>query len=205
MSHEIFDLLRNALLHYGYWALAATLLLENAGVPLPGETILLLASFLAYSEHELRLPWIIGVGTLSATVGDNLGFAFGYYGGRRLLERYQSMFWIRPETLARGEKLFARFGAVTVFFARFVFGLRIIAGPLAGVLRMPWQKFLVANFLGAVLWVTAISGAGYLFGQQWSRLADNLKRLDIAIVILVLLALAYLWWRGRRLGRGSER
>ena len=205
MAHSILDLLRNALLHYGYWALAATLLLENAGIPVPGETMLLMASFLASSEHELRLPWIIGVGTAAAVLGDNLGFALGYYGGRSLLARYQSIFRIQQKTLTHGERVFTRFGAATVFFARFVFGLRIIAGPLAGVLRMPWQKFLVANFFGAALWVTVISVAGYFFGQQWNHLVDSVKRLDIALAILAVVVAAYLWWRGRRNGRrGSE-
>src|SRR5580704_10913940 len=133
MTHSILDFLRNAVVHYGYWAVAAALLLENAGVPVPGETVLLLASFLAYSEHELQLPWIIVVATLAATIGDNLGFALGYYGGRRLVARYQAFFRVKDTTIARGESLFARFGAVTVFFARFVFGMRIVAGPMAGV------------------------------------------------------------------------
>ena len=198
MTHSILDLLRNAVVHYGYWAVGAALLLENAGVPVPGETILLLASFLAYSEHDLQLPWIIVVATLAATVGDNLGFALGYYGGRPLLERYQAFFRIRNTTVERGENLFARYGAVTIFFARFVFGLRIIAGPIAGVLRMPWRKFTVFNFLGAGLWVTVISGAGYLFGQHWGRLERDVKRFDMTVLMLVLLAAAWLWWRSRR-------
>jgi membrane protein DedA with SNARE-associated domain len=204
MTHHILDLLRSALVQYGYWAVAAALALENAGVPVPGETVLLMASFLAYSEHDLRLPWIILVGTVAATLGDNLGFALGYYGGRPLLARYSTVFRIRNATIAQGERLFARYGAVTVFFARFVFGMRIIAGPLAGVLRMPWQKFLVSNFLGAALWVTVISGAGYLFGQHWGRLERDVKRFDIGVAILVLLAAAYWWWRTRRNGRTGE-
>jgi membrane protein DedA with SNARE-associated domain len=198
LSHSILELLRNALLHYGYWAVGAALLAENAGVPVPGETILLLACFLSYSQHELRLPWIILVATIAATLGDNLGFAVGYHGGRPLLVRYQALFKIQNRTLQRGEELFARYGAVTVFFARFVFGMRMIAGPLAGVLRMPWRKFMVFNFLGAVLWVTAISGAGYLFGQHWERLALGVKRIDILAAILVMLVAAFLWWRNRQ-------
>jgi membrane-associated protein len=198
MTHSILDLLRNAVVHYGYWAVGAALLAENAGVPVPGETILLLASFLAYSEHDLRLTWIIVVATIAATLGDNLGFAVGGYGGRPLLARYQAIFRIRPSTLDRGEALFARYGAVTVLFARFVFGMRILAGPMAGVLRMPWRKFMVFNFLGALLWVTAISGAGYLFGQHWERLARDVKRFDISVAIFVLLVAVFLWWRSRR-------
>jgi len=198
MTHSILDFLRNAVVHYGYWAVAVALLLENAGVPVPGETVLLLASFLAYSEHELQLPWIIVVATIAATIGDNLGFALGYYGGRPVLARYQAFFRIQDATITRGEDMFARYGAVTVFFARFVFGLRIIAGPLAGVLRMPWRRFGIFNFLGAGVWVTVIAGAGYLFGQHWHRLERIIKRFDLAVAIVVLLALGFWWWRKRR-------
>lgn len=198
MTQSILDFLRDAVVNYGYWAVGAALLLENTGVPVPGETILLLASFLAYSQHELRLPWIIAVATVAATIGDNLGFTLGYYGGRQLLERYQSVFRIRKATLLKGESLFERYGALTVFFARFVFGMRIIAGPMAGVLRMPWRKFLLFNFLGAVVWVTVISGAGYLFGRHWEHLQENVKRFDVIVAICVALVLAVLWWRSRR-------
>jgi membrane protein DedA with SNARE-associated domain len=198
MTHSILDLLGNGVVHYGYWAVAVALLLENAGVPVPGETVLLLASFLAYSQHELSLSWIIVVATIAATLGDNLGFALGAYGGRPLLARYQAAFRIRDKTLARGENLFARFGAVTVFFARFVFGMRIIAGPMAGVLRMPWRKFLIFNFLGAMVWVTVISVVGYLFGQNWSLLEQFLKRFDVAVAIVAVLVVAFWWWRRRR-------
>jgi membrane-associated protein len=198
MTHSIFDLLRNAVVQYGYWAVGVALLAENAGVPVPGETILLLASFLAYSEHDLQLSWIIVVATIAATLGDNIGFALGYYGGRPLLMRYQAFFRIRDTTVVRGEGIFARYGAATIFFARFVFGMRIIAGPMAGVLRMPWRKFWIFNFLGAGLWVTVISGAGYLFGQHWGRLERAIGRFDVAAAILVLLVVAWLWWRRRR-------
>lgn len=198
LTHSILEFLRNAVVQYGYWAVGGALLAENAGIPVPGETILLLACFMTYSEPDLRLPWIVLVGTIAATLGDNLGFAVGYYGGRPLLARYQTLFRIRNRTLERGEELFARYGAVTVFFARFVFGLRIIAGPLAGVLRMPWRKFMVFNFLGAALWVTVIAGVGYLFGQHWERLQQDVRRIDLSIAILLLVAVALLWWRSRR-------
>lgn len=204
MTYQVLDFLRQALVQYGYWALGFTLLLENTGVPVPGETILLLASFLAYSQHELQLAWIILVGTIAATVGDNFGFALGYYGGRPLLDRYQKIFRIHRPTLLRGEQLFARYGAVTVFFARFVFGMRVIAGPLAGVLRMSWRKFLIFNFLGAALWVTVISTVGYFFGRHWEHLQSGMKRFDVAIGLLVLLIVAVLWWRSRQKSASSQ-
>jgi len=203
MAHNIFDFLRSALVHYGYWAVMAALLLENAGVPVPGETVLLLASFLAYSERDLHLGWIVVVGTVAATLGDNLGYALGHYGGRPLLERYRNIFRVSHEAIARGERILARYGALTILFARFVFGMRIIAGPLAGVLRMPWKKFAVFNMLGAALWVTVISLVGYSFGSRWNLLMHFMKRFDLALGAAFVVIAAVLWWRSRKSRAGS--
>jgi membrane protein DedA with SNARE-associated domain len=197
MAHPLLDLLRGALVHYGYWAVAGALFLENAGLPLPGETVLLLASFLAYSEHDLRLPYVIVVGICAATIGDNTGFAIGYYGGRPLLERYPYLLRIPKRRIRQGERLFERFGPAAIFFARFIFGMRVIAGPLAGVLRMHWKKFVVFNFLGAALWVSVISSAGYLFGRNWPMLLRYVKRADIAVAIAIALVILFWWWRHR--------
>jgi membrane protein DedA with SNARE-associated domain len=198
MSNYFFELLRGYLIQYGYWAVGAALLLENAGLPVPGETILLLASFLAYSEHKLALPWIILVGVLAATLGDNLGFAIGFYGGRPLLERYQKALRVRPSVIARGEELFSRYGSVTIFVARFIAGMRIVAGPLAGVLRMSWRKFLLFNFLGAVLWVSVVASVGYLFGKHWEALLDWVQDANLGIALVAVILAALFWWRRRR-------
>ena len=202
MGQDILDFLSNLIVQYGYWAVGAALLLENTGIPVPGETILLLASFLAYSSDELQLSYIILIGVCAATLGDNLGYALGYRGGRRLLDRYRSVFRIRPDTIARGERMFEQYGAVTIFFARFIFGLRVIAGPLAGVLRMPWKRFAVFNFLGALLWVTVISIVGYKFGKHWDRLMEYVERLNIVMVVAVGIGIFVLWlWRRAHIGK----
>ncbi len=198
MHHTIFHSLRSFIADYGYWAVVLALLSESAGLPVPGEITLLLASFLAYSEHQLHLGWIIIVATCAASLGGNLGYALGQYGGRPLLDRYQRVFRISPATLERGEKMFARHGAVAIFFARFVFGLRTFAGPLAGVLRMRWQAFTLFNFLGAALWVTFIASVGYLFGQNWHALLHVMQRLNIAFLIVAAAVTLFLWWRYRR-------
>jgi membrane protein DedA with SNARE-associated domain len=138
------------------------------------------------------------VATCAATLGDNLGYAFGYYGGRPLLDRYQRFFRISPATLKRGEEMFARYGAATIFFARFVFGLRVFAGPLAGVLHMRWRVFAIFNFLGAAVWVTVIASAGYLFGRHWRTLLRAMQRFNIAALIVAVAVILYLWWRYRR-------
>ena len=190
--------LRTFVADYGYWAVAVALLCESAGFPVPGEITLLLASFLAYSEHRLHLGWIIVVATSAATIGGDLGYALGHYGGRPLLDRYQSVLRISPAMLKRGEEMFARYGSAAIFFARFIPGMRVFAGPLAGVLRMSWQAFALLNFLGAALWVIYIAGAGYLFGRHWHALLRTMQRFNIAVLIVAGVVILYLWWRYRR-------
>ncbi len=198
MGHHILDLIRQYLAEYGYWTIAVALLLENAGFPVPGETILLTASFLAFSEHRLNLPYIILVGVSAATIGDNIGYLIGHYGGRPLLTRYGRYLFIRPESIQRGETLFKRYGAAVVFAARFIAGLRVVAGPLAGVLRLNWRKFAIFNFLGAVLWVTVISMAGYLFGRHWERVVNIMGNVNITLLVGVAIVVALFWWRRRK-------
>ena len=195
--HWLFDVLVDHFREWGYWTVPAVLLLENAGVPVPGETVLLFASFLAYDEGELRLPYLILLGIAACTVGDNLGYLLGHRGGRRLLERYQHIFRVKDRTIRRGEHLFERHGHVAIFLARFIFGMRIIAGPLAGVLRMPWRQFVIFNFLGASLWVTTISLVGYFFGSQWDTLVKVMGRVNLVIAIVVLAVLVFVWHRYR--------
>lgn len=197
MAQHIFELLRGYLAQYGYGTIAVVLLLENSGVPVPGETVLLLASFLAYSEHKLQLPYIILVATAAATFGDNLGFVIGHYGGRPFLDRYGKTFRISPRTIFRGEDLFRRYGAATVMVARFIAGMRIAAGPLAGVLRMHWRQFALFNFLGAVLWVTVISSAGYFFGAHWDELVQLVRGANIALLAVAIVAIIVVWRRRR--------
>jgi len=195
---HVHELLRKYFAEYGYWTVAVILLLENAGIPLPGETTLLFAAFLAFSEHRLTLWGIIIVGVIACTIGDNLGYWVGYRGGRPLLDRQRRIFRISEEHLRKGEQFFARYGSVTVLFARFVFGMRIIAGPLAGVLKMPWKKFVLFNFLGAVLWVSVVASLGYFFGSRWEWLMTELEEFQIVLAAIAVGALLFLWRRERR-------
>lgn len=191
-------LLQSYFSRYGYWTIAVALLLENAGMPVPGETVLLFASFLAYSQHHLRLPFIIVIGTIAAATGDNIGYALGRWGGRRLLDRYRSVFRLEASTVERGERLFDRYGPAAVFLARFIFGMRVIAGPLAGTLRMPWGRFATFNVLGAATWVVVVSLLGYTFGKHWDQLLPFLKKVDVVLAVVLALAVILVWWRHRR-------
>lgn len=198
------DLLRHYFAEYGYWTVAAALLLENTGIPVPGETTLLFAGFLAFSEHKLALWGVILVGVIAATIGDNVGYWIGHRGGRPLLERQRRFFHVSEEHLARGERFFVRYGSFTIFFARFIFGMRIIAGPLAGVLKMPWRSFFLFNFLGAVVWVSSIASLGYFFGSRWQSLTDELEYVELGLAaVLIVVALGLYFHKRRQNRKGS--
>ena len=196
--HWIVETVKHYLLAWGYWAVILGLVMEDAGVPLPGETILIFASFLAYKYHQLHLWLIILAAIAAASMGDNIGYWIGRKGGRPLLMRWKHLLHVNDDDIAAGEDLLDRRGDLTIFFARFIWGLRMLAGPLAGVLRMEWRRFALFNFLGACAWVCAVSGAGYLFGSQFENLEHFFKRADIAIMAGVAGLGFYLWRRHKR-------
>ncbi|MFI5088257.1 MAG: DedA family protein [Terriglobales bacterium] len=202
--HWIVETARHYLQTYGYWAVLFALLGENAGLPLPGETILILASFLAYQGHHLKLPWVILIGICACTVGDNIGYWIGRRGGRPLLEKWKHFFRIGDDAIKAGEEFLQRRGSAAIFLARFIAGMRIVAGPLAGVLRMEWKRFLLANALGAAAWVTVIACAGYFFGSQYEALAGAVKETELVVLIVVLAGGLYLWRRNRKRAAKSK-
>ena len=199
--HWIIETARHYLQTYGYWAVLVALLGENAGLPLPGETILILASFFAYQGEHLKLPWVIVVGICACTMGDNIGYWIGRRGGRPLLEKWKHFFRISDDTIHAGEDFLRRRGSVAIFAARFIAGMRIVAGPLAGVLCMEWKRFLAANAAGAAVWVTVIACAGYFFGSQYEALADAMKETELVILGVVVVVVLYFWRRNRKRAR----
>ena len=162
-----------ALQSLGYPGITAIVGLESAGLPLPGETTLLAASYLAATGH-LSLPLVIGSAALGATIGDSLGYLVGRKGGRRFLAHYGKYAGVTPEKLARAEDYFARHGAKTVFLGRFVALLRVLAGPLAGASRMPYRRFLAANVAGAVTWATTMGTLAFFFGKPVAAVLSSL-------------------------------
>jgi len=197
MGEHILTTLADFFQRYGYWTILGGLLLENAGVPVPGETILLYGSFLASSKHTLSLPYIVIVAIIAAVSGDNIGYGIGRFGGRPLLDRYKRLFRISDESIRKGEALIARHGAKTIFTARFIAGLRVIAGPMAGVLRMHWSRFLTFNFLGALAWVMTIAAIGYVFGDKLAWVLHVIGKVNLAILAIVVLA-AGMWFLHRK-------
>lgn len=147
----------------GYAALAAFVFAESAGVPVPGETALIAAGLLA-GAGQLSLPVVIAVATAAAILGDNLGYVLGRRGGRALLLRDGRFQRHRRNALQTGDRFFARYGAKTVFFGRWISGVRIVAAVMAGATAMPWRRFVIYNALGAVTWAATVAGIAVLAG-----------------------------------------
>ena len=168
----------------GLPALAALVFGESAGLPIPGETALIVAGGLAAAGH-LSLPAVILVAALAATTGDMLGYWIGRRGGRKLLMRDGRFSAHRLAALAKADHYFDRYGVVTVFFARFVPGVRVIGALAAGATEMRWRSFAIANMLGCLTWATTVGTFAYVAGPQGSLVLVALG-LSVATVGFVL-------------------
>jgi undecaprenyl-diphosphatase len=153
----------------GYVALGGLILGESAGLPLPGETALITGGGLVAAGH-LSLPLVILVATLAAITGDTIGYWLGRRGGRELLLRDGFGATHRRHAVARADRFFARYGAATVFFGRWVPGVRIVAAVMAGASRMPWPRFAAANAAGALAWATTVATLAVLVGPTGAGL-----------------------------------
>jgi undecaprenyl-diphosphatase len=169
---------------YGYFVLFFGILLENAGVPVPGETILLAGAALARFGH-LSLPLVVSIAIAGAILGDNAGFFIGRRGGRRLLERHGRLLGLTKARLDQFDAFFARHGAKTVFIARFVTGLRVVGAVLAGASTLPWARFLLFNAAGAVAWATTFGAVGYALGYSWESIERWIGDLGLALLVVV--------------------
>jgi len=190
---------------WGYVAIFVVVILGNMGLPIPEETILILAGYLVW-QGDLRLPIVLGVGIVSAIIGDNLGYWLGRELGRRAIERYGHWIFVTPDRLDATQRLVTRFGPMAVFVARFIPGLRFLAGPVAGITGLRPLPFIVANVLGASLYVPASVGIGYAvglgLGDYLARAEQVVGQLEHLIPVGILcITFTLLLWRALRAAR----
>jgi membrane protein DedA with SNARE-associated domain len=184
----------------GYPAAGLGILIESAGIPFPGEILLVAASAWAAARHH-SIVLVILFGFLGATAGGDIGYLLGFKGGRPFVERFGSIFRIRPEHIARSELFFARHGDKAILAARFVLGLRTWGSMLAGMARMPFWRFQLFSALGGLAWATAIGIAGYLLGSNLPLLEAIIRAIGLGGLVLVVLAVVVLMVAGQRSSR----
>ena len=177
--------------HYGYLAVGGFITLEDFGIPVPGETILIAAAVYA-GAGRLNIVAVGLVAVLAAVAGDNIGYAVGFYGGRALVLRFGKYVGLTSKRLDKAEGFFDRYGGVVVAGARFIEGLRQANGIVAGTIRMPWPRFLIFNTLGAVLWVGAWASVGYLAGGHITAIYDTVSRYSLYLLIALAVVVAAL-------------
>ena len=190
---------------YGYPVLFLGVLLENAGIPVPGETAILIAGFMASPAGGARfsLGLVIALAFLAAVLGDNVGFWLGRRLARPRLQSGRRFLVLTPGAMRMAEGHFERYGTWTVFFGRFVTGLRVVVALAAGTAGMPWSRFLLANATGALVWASAVALVGYFFGRSWELLHRGLSWGSWILLGGIALAAVLLYFRGG-LGLGKQ-
>lgn len=178
----VFASLAPILDRYGYLAVAGFVLLEDFGIPVPGETILIAAAVYA-GAGRLNVVVVGLLAVAAAIVGDNVGYALGRFGGRALVLRFGRYVLLTEKRLDAAEKWFGRHGGKVVVIARFIEGLRQANGWVAGITGMPWVTFVIFNAIGAVLWVGTWLTVGYVSGSHIDTVYAAITRYLVYIVI----------------------
>ena len=189
---ELLDLetLQQLLQTWGYGVIFAAMLLENAGLPLPGETVTLLGGYAAGSG-QLELLGVMGAAAAGAMLGDNIGYWVGRRAGWPLILRVGRLLGQSPEQLERLRLGFQRHAGKSVLLGRFVAVLRVVAGPMAGAVHMPYARFLACNAAGALLWASTMVGLAWL-GGRWVPLATMVRgvvQFGLGALLLLVLVL----------------
>ncbi len=196
--NDLLAVLRPYVHQYGYWAVFTAILLEDFGLPLPGETLLIAGAVLA-SQGTLEIAPLLLTAWIAAVTGDNIGYAIGRFGGRRLVLRYGVYFFLTKERLLYVENFFQRHGGeAVVAFARFFAILRQLNGIFAGIARMPWQRFLGFNALGAALWCGFWGILFYALGSGAYRFGEYFKDFSFALMLLFVIGAAAIYLYRRR-------
>lgn len=190
--------------HWGYLAVGFLLFVEDFGVPVPGETVLIAAAVYA-GTGRLDIVAVVVIAFVAAVAGDNVGYAIGRFGGHRLVDRYGRYVLLTPERVGKAEAFFTRHGGKVVAVARFIEGLRQANGIIAGMSMMSWSRFLVFNALGAALWVGVWSAVGFYAGQNVDTIYPAIQRYELYFLAFLVAVVGFFVVRHlRRRHRGPR-
>lgn len=174
------DELHHVFQTYGIWTVAIMVGLESLGIPLPGEAVLILASVYA-ATHDGNIALVITAATIGAILGDNIGYIIGRKFGYPLLLRFGRYAGMTEGRIKLGQYLFQKYGGMIVFIGRFFAVLRFLAALLAGVNKLAWPRFLLANALGGLLWASLIGLSAYTLGRSIHMLHGPAAAISAAI------------------------
>ena len=174
---------------HGPWIISAVVALESAGVPLPGETILVAAALLAAATNQIDIAVVVAAAAAGAIVGDGIGYTVGRRFGMPLLRKYGRYIRLDENRLLIGRYLFFRYGAAVVFLGRFIAGLRMFAALLAGANCMPARRFFFFNVTGGICWACLFGFGAYAVGIEIYKISETLSLVSLGLFIGAVFAL----------------
>ncbi len=194
--------------HWGYWAIFGLIVLGNIGFPVPEEGILIFAGYLVWTG-KFRLVHVLVVGVAAAVIGDNVGYWFGRHYGQAAIRRFGHKIFITETRFDKARQFVACYGSYGVFVARFVPGLRFMAGPVAGSTGLPFIRFFSVNLLGGLIYVPLSVAVGYFVGKSLGEVLKQTERLIgkveyLALILLVFAAIVIIFWRALSSQKAKE-
>jgi membrane protein DedA with SNARE-associated domain len=175
----------------GYPIVFLLITLESTLVPIPSELVMPFAGYMAW-KGEFSLPVILVINSVGALIGSGLCYWIGVVGGKPFLVKYGKYFLVRQHDIARTEAFFAKYGKATILIGRFLPVIRHVISVPAGIARMPLRGFFLQTFLGSTIWGGTLILLGYTVGANWKTFAETLKRVDLLIGAILVLALVAL-------------
>jgi membrane protein DedA with SNARE-associated domain len=186
--HEFAEFLQSVVVRLGYPGVFILVTLESTLVPVPSELVFPFAGYFA-SKGVFSLPILLVINSAGALLGSGIGYWIGAAGGKPFLLKYGKWFLIRRHDIEKTEKWFANHGKATIFIARLVPVIRHIISLPAGVARMPLKDFFLQTFLGATIWGSFLILLGYYLGEHWEEVANKVKRFDLVIGLIIVVAI----------------
>ena len=207
MSLEFFspEMIEELAKQYGYWAIFIGILLENLGLPIPGETVTIVGGFLAGS-NQLDYLLVLANAAGGAALGGAIGYWIGRKGGWPLLLKLGKLLRFQESKLEGMRKQFSENAGKAVFFGRFIALFRILASPLAGITEMPFLKFMSYNVAGAMVWATVMVTLSYFAGQiiPLEKLVGFATQFAFVALLLVILAIGFPIWLESRHAKAED-
>jgi membrane protein DedA with SNARE-associated domain len=206
LEEHILTFIKNFLSAVGYPGVFVLMAIEGFGIPIPSELTMPFSGFLASAAggSKFVLPGAVAVGAAGEIVGGIVAYVLGYFGGRPALDRYGRAVLLSPEELEKAERWFGRYGDWVVLVTRLLPAIRSFIAFPAGVVRMPFWRFLLYGALGSIVWCTLLALIGHALGQHWSSVSNSLRKYDVLIVVLAVILIAFAVYKRLTAGRGRR-
>lgn len=193
LEAHILTVIKDLLAAIGYPGVFLLMTIEGFGIPIPSELTMPFSGFLASGAggNKFVLPAVVAVGAAGEITGGILAYLLGYFGGRPVLDRYGRAVLLSPEELERAEVWFRRYGDWVVLITRLLPAIRSFIALPAGVVRMPFWRFLMYGAIGSIIWTGVLALVGHTLGQHWQTVSGDLRRYDLVLAVIVIALIAF--------------